>query len=220
MAFEGYNPYQMGYPAPYPVPAAAYYPAYGASRPVYGQQGTGQAYAQEQQTPAQPAAAQQQGATAQQQPMQSVGFIQVRSREEAFNWPVAPGASVMFKMVNSPYCFSKTRSYNQFSDPEFITYMRIDEAGQGQAQPQQQQAPSVAANPQQGAQPEAQAPPQPRYAGVEDVDALRNVVDGVQSSLRALQRDVERLNGDLYGGGSGTRDRQKKEVENGGWSDE
>lgn len=50
---------------------------------------------------------------------QSCGFVTVRSIEEAYNWPVAPGNSVMFKDETKPFIYTKTRGFSPFENPVF-----------------------------------------------------------------------------------------------------
>ena len=64
---------------------------------------------------------------AQQATIQNGGFISVRSIEEAFNWPVAPGNSLMFKDENSPYVYTKTRGFSQLDQPVFEKYRLVKE---------------------------------------------------------------------------------------------
>lgn len=74
----------------------------------------------------------------QQQPqaqgIQNGGFISVRSIEEALNWPLAPGNSLMFKDENSPYVYTKTRGFSQLDQPVFEKYRLVKEED---SQPQQ-----------------------------------------------------------------------------------
>ena len=97
--------------------AYGYFPSYQAYQPTY------QAYQQAPQIPQQPT-------------MQNGGFISVRGIEEAFNWPVAPGNSVMFKDENSPYVYTKTRGFSQLDQPVFEKYRLVkEEEGQPQQKP-------------------------------------------------------------------------------------
>lgn len=76
----------------------------------------------------------------QQQPQQSIqgtGFISVPRMEVAYNWPVAPGNSLMFKDDNAPYVYTKTRGFSQLDEPVFETYRLVKEDVAAQRQPQQ-----------------------------------------------------------------------------------
>ena len=59
--------------------------------------------------------------------IQNGGFIPVKSIEEAYNWPVAPGNSVTFKVENSPYICTKTKGFSQLDQPIFEKYRLIKE---------------------------------------------------------------------------------------------
>lgn len=54
--------------------------------------------------------------------IQNGGFLPVRSRQEAMNYPVAPGMSVTFKDESAPYIYTKTKGFNQFDEPIFDVY--------------------------------------------------------------------------------------------------
>jgi hypothetical protein len=54
--------------------------------------------------------------------IQNGGFLPVRSRQEAMNYPVAPGMSVTFKDESAPYIYTKTKGFNQFDEPVFDVY--------------------------------------------------------------------------------------------------
>lgn len=74
----------------------------------------------------QPMQMQQQQAQAQ-MPIQSSGFITVRSEVEARNYPVAFGNSVTFKDENAPYVYTKTMGYSQLDTPRFEKYKLVKE---------------------------------------------------------------------------------------------
>ena len=59
-----------------------------------------------------------------QQQMQS-GFVSVRSIEEAYNWPVAPGNSITFKDENSPFVYTKTKGFSPLEQPVFERYKLV-----------------------------------------------------------------------------------------------
>ena len=58
------------------------------------------------------------------QQMQS-GFVSVRSVEEAFNYPVAPGNSITFKDENSPFVYTKTKGFSPLEQPVFERYRLV-----------------------------------------------------------------------------------------------
>ena len=54
-------------------------------------------------------------------------FITVRSRDEAFKYPVALGNSVTFKDENEPYIYIKTMGFSQFDKPKFEVLKLVKE---------------------------------------------------------------------------------------------
>ena len=63
----------------------------------------------------------------QQSQIQNSGFVSARSIEEAYNWPVAPGNSVTFKIENAPYVCTKTKGVSPFDQPVFEKYRLVKE---------------------------------------------------------------------------------------------
>lgn len=55
------------------------------------------------------------------------GFVSVRNENEARNYPVAPGNSVMFRDETAPYIYSKTMGYSQLDIPKFDKYRLVKE---------------------------------------------------------------------------------------------
>ena len=87
-----------------------------------------QVYPQPQQMYAQQAQQMQQQAQPQQQAqIQNGGFISVRSRAEAQNYPVAPGNSVTFKDETAPFVYVKTMGFSQLDRPIFESYRLVKE---------------------------------------------------------------------------------------------
>lgn len=63
-----------------------------------------------------------------QQPQQmQTGFISARTVDEAFNWPVAPGNSLTFKIENQPYVCVKTKGFSPLEQPTFDIYRLVKE---------------------------------------------------------------------------------------------
>ena len=56
---------------------------------------------------------------------QNSSFISVRSIEEAFNWPVAPGNSITFKDENNPFVYTKTKGFSPLEQPTFERYRLV-----------------------------------------------------------------------------------------------
>lgn len=63
----------------------------------------------------------------QQQQQNQSSIILVRSEQEAYTYPVAPGNSVTFKDESRPYCYVKTMSFNQLDRPTFERYRLVKE---------------------------------------------------------------------------------------------
>lgn len=55
------------------------------------------------------------------------GFVSVRTIEEAYNWPVAPGNSITFKVENTPYICTKTKGFSPLETPVFERYRLVKE---------------------------------------------------------------------------------------------
>lgn len=64
-----------------------------------------------------------------QQSQNSSGFINVRSEEEARNYPISPNSSLTFINECEPYFYVKTAGANQFDRPKFEKYIltKVDE---------------------------------------------------------------------------------------------
>ena len=84
------------------------------------------------------------------------GFINVRSAEEAFYYPVALGNSVTFKDETAPFIYVKTRGFSQFEEPIFEQFQKVDNS-QKAAEPAQTES--------------------PEYALKADITALQNEID-------------------------------------------
>ena len=59
--------------------------------------------------------------------IQNGGFVTVRSWQEAFNYPVAPGNSVTFKDETSPFIYVKTKGFSQLEEPIFEKFRLVKE---------------------------------------------------------------------------------------------
>ena len=68
----------------------------------------------------------------QQYPQQQMNnnFVPVRSIEEAYNWPIAPGNSITFKIENAPYVCTKTKGFSPLEPPIFEKYRLVKEEAQ------------------------------------------------------------------------------------------
>lgn len=92
------------------------------------------------------------------------GFINVRSAQEAYNYPVAPGASVTFKDETAPFIYVKTRGFNQLEEPVFEQFqlVKVDNS-------------QKATEPVQTANPE--------YALKTDITVLQNEIDFLKKKV-------------------------------------
>lgn len=150
----------MAYPAnytyPYPTPYNPYFP-----QQFYPQPPTPQQTAQQQ-------TIQQ----AQQPQIQNGGFMSVRTEEEAYNWPIAPGVGMTFKVESAPVIIDKSRGFSPLEQPVVRVYDMIERVQQPSAAPQPQ---------------EAHVQPAADYAERSDVEALRRELDGFRADLEALK---------------------------------
>lgn len=64
-----------------------------------------------------------------QQPVQQASnvLVSVRNQQEAMNYPVAPGNSVIFKDEGAPYIYTKTMGFSQLDKPIFEKYKLVKE---------------------------------------------------------------------------------------------
>lgn len=63
----------------------------------------------------------------QQPTIQQSGLVLIPSEQDARNYPVAPGNSITFKDENAPYCYVKTKGFNQLDRPTFERYRLVKE---------------------------------------------------------------------------------------------
>ena len=62
-----------------------------------------------------------------QQTIQYGGIVRVRSEQDAKNYPVAPGNSVIFIDETAPYLYAKTVSFSQFDPIRFEKFRLVKE---------------------------------------------------------------------------------------------
>jgi hypothetical protein len=111
----------------------------------------------------------------QQNPVRQSGFVRVRSEEEAFGYPVAPGNSVTFINESAPYCYVKTMGFSQLDRPTFERYRLVKE------------------EPSQNAQ-NAEKTPDKENTRPEDEYAQKSDVAKLQRDVEALRVAVKTLN--------------------------
>lgn len=56
------------------------------------------------------------------QQVQNNGIITVRNKQEAYNYPIAPGNSLTFKNETEPYIYTKTLGFSQLDRPVFEVF--------------------------------------------------------------------------------------------------
>ena len=80
----------------------------------------------------------------QQYQTQNNAFVSVRSIEEAYNWPVAPGNSITFKDENNPFVYTKTRGFSPLEQPIFEKWrlVKVDDMPQNTPNAPKQQTES------------------------------------------------------------------------------
>lgn len=110
-----------------------------------------------------------------QNPVRQSGFVRVRSEEEAFGYPVAPGNSVTFINESAPYCYVKTMGFSQLDRPTFERYRLVKE------------------EPSQNAQ-NAEKTPDKENTRQEDEYAQKSDVAKLQRDVEALRVAVKTLN--------------------------
>jgi hypothetical protein len=113
--------------------------------------------------------------------IQNGGFLPVRSRQEAMNYPVAPGMSVTFKDESAPYIYTKTKGFNQFDEPVFDVYKLTKE-----------EMPSVNVQEAHTDVFTNKTENVPQYALKSDFDALQKLVDILQNEMHNLKKESER----------------------------
>lgn len=114
------------------------------------------------------------------QPMQNNGAIRVTNEQEARNYPVAPGNSVLFIDSTQPYLYAKTMSLSQFDPPRFEKFRLVRE--EDTATP----SPIPSGNAPTGASAGAQARESGgavQYVPRKDFDALRAKIEAIEEYI-------------------------------------
>jgi len=97
--------------------------------------------------------------------IQNGGFVNVRSEEEAKNYPVALGNSVTFKDETSPYIYTKTMGFSQLDRPIFEKYKLVKEM------------------PAEGSKLTEKA--------VVDDDSIKSTIDGIKTEIKQIWSEIE-----------------------------
>lgn len=114
--------------------------------------------------------------------IQNGGLVYVRSLQEAFNYPVAPGTSVTFKDENSPYMYTKTKGFSQLEQPVFDVYRLVKEDTNAQNAPV---GSSDAENENKNISVE--------YVSIEDFNAATSEIERLSDIIKDLQNKVETI---------------------------
>lgn len=117
--------------------------------------------------------------------IQNGGIMHVRSMQEAFNYPVAPGTSVTFKDETAPRVYVKTRSFSQMEQPIFDVYelKKIEEATQERDyshSEEKNESPIDLSN----------------YALKIDTDEIWKSVDDIRKEIDGLKEEIKDFNKD------------------------
>lgn len=108
-------------------------------------------------------------------PVQNMNsIVNVRSEEEARNYPIGPGVSMTFKNENAPYIYTKTMGLSQFDRPIFEKYRYEKEA------PVEPQNELLSARANENTLNELQA----------EIDELRVRLDALEKPKRTVKKEV------------------------------
>ncbi|MBP0976118.1 MAG: hypothetical protein J6S92_13700 [Oscillospiraceae bacterium] len=107
--------------------------------------------------------------------IRSGGIVSVANEDEARRYPVAPGYTVTMRDENSPYIYEKTMGFSQLEQPIFRKARIVFE----------DDAPK---------QEKAADPPQPVYAEMSQLEALRSAV---AADIRELQSYIMNETSDI-----------------------
>lgn len=112
------------------------------------------------------------------------GFVSARTIEEAYNWPIAPGNSITFKIENAPYICTKTKGFSQLEQPIFEKYRLVKE----EEEIKQEES-------------------GPDFSGY----ALKSDLDSVMKDITRLQKEIDTLQKNATRGPEKPQNGQKKE---------
>ena len=101
-------------------------------------------------------------------------IVNVRSEDEARNYPIAPGVSMTFKNENAPYIYTKTMGLSQFDRPIFEKYRYEKEASY---EPQNE---PLSAQPNENTINDLRA----------EIDDLKARLDALEKPKRATKKEV------------------------------
>lgn len=125
---------------------------------------------------------------AQPQQIQNGGFINVATIEDAYNWPVAPGNSVTFKIDNSPYVCTKTKGFSQLDQPIFEKYRLVKEE-------------------------QAQNVPEKQPETAQEAQSCEELIKPLWDEINALKRQIDALKANVLKEDKSAKRPVKKEAE-------
>ena len=102
------------------------------------------------------------------QQTQNSGCVFVRNEQEARNYPVAYGNSVVFRDENAPCIYVKTMGFSQSDRPMFEKYVRAQETPQNASQ-----TPAV------------------NESDTVDMEKLQKEIEAIRSELEALKKKTQ-----------------------------
>lgn len=106
------------------------------------------------------------------QQMQNNGIITVRTRQEAFNYPIAPGNSLTFKNETEPYIYTKTLGFSQFDRPVFEVFRLEREDLTQDAVPEQEST-------------------ETSYMTLDDATLLQNEINALKEEVKLIKDHIE-----------------------------
>lgn len=110
-----------------------------------------------------------------QQTIQYGGYMNVRSKDEAFNYPVAPGTMMIFAQNDGESIFTKIMGFSQYDKPFFNEYVRVKE--------EPSNSPNLGAK---NAQPNNSATPSLES----EFEAIRGQIEGILNDIRTMKKDL------------------------------
>jgi hypothetical protein len=110
-------------------------------------------------------------------PQIQTGFMSVRSEQEARNYAVAPGNSVMFKDENSPYVYTKTMGFSQLDRPQFEKYRLVKEEVDNAVEQTTEFKTET-----------------PNYLIADDLNPIFDKLEDFKNRINELQEELDKLN--------------------------
>lgn len=114
-----------------------------------------------------------------QQPQQASSFVMVRNEEEARNYPVAQGNSVLMRDENAPFIYNKAMGFSQLDRPTFEKYRLVKEDVSEKPYKTQEDAQN------------GEAIDLSIYALKDETDALQRAIDELEKEVKRLARRKE-----------------------------